>query len=372
VIGWNEIKNNEFVFTLPNPSMTLIAMTLNAGNPVMIADLLWSTENQAEVPTVLLPTHLDGAPTTQQAIKPVHLTQKLYIISDTLALAFSGNYTEIRQFVNDSKLFLSDGPMSLDRMNEYLKSYPRDRITTLSIIFWIVLKEKDKVNFAISSFGNVRKVSDARFGNVYAAGSGAPQFLKILSQPNEYTEGIHNKVLYQNLCLLGYWFGNEIGSNETLINHWGAGYEMIIFKDFRLVKLDEYSVVTRIVSLGRSKLEVTGNNLINFYYKEGHLIAESFDGTQGKIITIPPIDAEPITVTELNRSLTFKNVIISYVVHNLRANDKLFPAIVLLNSTNKDEVIIKESYDDKNKYTVAIRADIENSLLEYLRQMVYT
>lgn len=347
-------------------------MTLNAGNPVMIADLLWSTMDQAEVPTVLLPTHLDGAPTMQQAIKPVHLTQKLYIISDTLALAFSGNYVDIRQFVNDSKLFLSNGPMTLDRMNEYLKSYPRERISNLSIIFWIVLKDKGQINFAISSFGNVRQMSDARFGNVYAAGSGAPQFLKILSQPNEYTDGIHNKVLYQNLCLLGYWFGNEIGSNETLINHWGAGYEMIVFKDFKLVKLDEYSVVTRIVSLGRSKLEVTGNNLINFYYKQGHLIAESFDGNQGKIITIPPIDTEPITVTELNRTLTFKNVIISYVVHNLKTNDKLFPAIVLLNSTNKDEIIIKESHDDKNKYTVAIRSDIENNLLEYLRQIVYT
>jgi len=345
-------------------------MTLNAGNPVMIADLLWSTNDQAEVPTVLLPTHLDGAPTMKQEIKPVHLTQKLYIISDTLALAFSGSFDEIRQFVNDSKLFLSDGPMSLDRMNEYLKGYPKERITTLSIIFWIVLKDKEQVNFAISSYGNVKKVSDARFGSVYAAGSGASQFLKILKQPNEYTEGIHNKVLYQNLCLLGYWFGNEIGSNETLMNHWGAGYEMIVFKDSRLVKLDEYSVVTRIVSLGRSKLEVTGNNLINFYYKDRNLIAESFDSSQGKIITIPPIDAEPITVTELNRSLTFKNVIISYVVHNVKANDKLFPAIVLINSTNKDEIVIEESRDNKNKYTVSIRADIENDFLAYLRQLV--
>jgi hypothetical protein len=350
--------------------MTLIAMTLNAGKPVMIADLLWSTTDQADVPTVSLPTHLDGAPTMQRATKPVLLTQKLYIISDTLALAFSGNYSEIRQFVNDSKLFLSDGPMTLDRMNKYLKSYPKDRITTLSIIFWIVLKDEENVNFAVSSFGNVSKISDARFDNVYAAGSGAPQFLKLISQPNEYTEGIHNKVLYQNLCLLGYWFGNEIGSNETLMNHWGAGYEMIIFKDFRLVKLDEYSVVTRLVSLGKSKLEVTGNNLINFYYKDGHLIAESFDGSQGKIITIPPIDAEPITVIELNRSLTFKNVIISYVITNLKANDKLFPAIVLLNSTNNDEVVIKESNDNKNIYTVAIRADIEDNLLEYLRKIL--
>lgn len=351
--------------------MTLIALTLNQDlNPIMIADLLWSTDDPSEIPAVLLPTYLEGAPKTQQKTKPIHLTQKLYIISDYLALAFSGNATQIGQFVNDAKLFLSEGQMSLDRMTQYLKSYPKERLSSLSIIFWIVLKEGEQVNFAVSSFGKVNKVKDNRFGSVYAAGSGSQQFLKLLQQPNEFSDGIYNKDLYQNLCLLGYWFANEIGSLETLRNHWGAGYEMIHYKNYRLTKLEEYSVVSRLVTYKGKQLgmHATGNNLINFYYKDSHLIAESFDGTQGKIITIPPIGEKPIVVTELNRSLTFRNVIVSYVISNPKNGDKFFPAIVLINSTNDDRIIIKSTAD--NKYTIAIRPDIENNLLSSITKIL--
>ena len=82
--------------------MTLIACTLNYGYPVLLGDILMTSDKKGD--EIHIPTFLKGVeeflPNTHEGF-PILLRQKIYIINDFLCVALGGDMHEMKLFLDD-------------------------------------------------------------------------------------------------------------------------------------------------------------------------------------------------------------------------------------------------------------------------------
>src|SRR5262245_38705242 len=116
--------------------MTLIALTLNRGNPIMMADLLISAVDASG--QIEIPTYLKGTGQLLNDLKgrrPADLKQKLYVINDRLCLALGGRGDQMLTFLNRIKALFGSIDFQYASLEDYVKNYPpEDRTNLTSII----------------------------------------------------------------------------------------------------------------------------------------------------------------------------------------------------------------------------------------------
>lgn len=328
--------------------MTLIALTVNHGYPVLMADLLISSvESTGEIE---LPTFVKGTGSlfaNMSRYKPLGLKQKLYIVNDRLCVALGGRGDQMRTFLKRMTAFYGSIDFNDDELITFVETYPIEESNDLIAIVLKSKQDETGYTFAVRCVGGLRMIENDRYEKVVAGGSGAKQFLEFIQTNPKYGTDITNTdaFLVMNQYLISYWLGREVARVDSLSNYWGAGYEMIVFESGKFVKLEEYTVVLLVGKFGNGiEFEAAPISTMMVGYQEKVLVIRVFANNVEKIFAIPSIldDRESIEVKD--QEAKHSTLLMTYILENVDNNTEHFPTIVLprnVNEFDKTPIVFK-------------------------------
>jgi len=349
--------------------MTLIALTLNHGYPVMMADLLISSPDSDGV--IELPTFIKGTGkmfANMKKSKPLGLKQKLYIINDRLCVALGGRGDQMRTFLKRLKAIYGSNDFDDDDFLKFIETYPDDESNGL---FAIVLKCQlinGVVDFAVRSIGNLHLIDNERYDKVIAGGSGTKQFIDFIQTNPKFGSYITNTdaLLTMNQYLISYWLGQEISRAESLSNYWGGGYEMIIFEDDKFVKL-EYTVVFLVGRFGKDiEFEAAPVSTMMINYQDEVFIIRVFANNVEKIFAIPSIIDERDSFQVLDNEPKHETLLMSYILEDVDMNIESTPTIVFPRNKNefdKSPIVFKRV---GNKLQLHLDSRVDERILNFV------
>lgn len=352
--------------------MTLIALTLNHGYPILMADLLISSPYSDGV--IEIPTFVNGTGkifTNMKGNKPLKLQQKLYIINDRLCVALGGRGDQMYTFLKRMKTFYGTNDFDDGDLLNFVDNYPKDESNRLIAIVLKSQQVNGEFNFTVRSVGELRLIDNGRFDKVFAGGSGARQFLEFINTNPRCATDITNldALLVMNQQLISYWLGQEVARAESLSNCWGAGYEMVIFENGRFLKLDEYTVIFLAGKLGKDiKFEAAPVGTIMIGYQEDVLIIRVFANGIEKVFAVPSIVEERDGIEVVGNEPKHETLLISYILDDVDRNIQYFPSIFFPRNKNelgKSPIVLKR---EGNKLQLYKDNRLDNHILSQLSQ----
>jgi len=328
--------------------MTLIALTINYGYPIMMADLLISSsDSDGEIE---LPTFVKGAGklfTDMKGSRPLGLKQKLYVVNDRLCVALGGRGDQMRTFLKRITTFYGSTDFRDDELITFVENYPAEESNELIAIVLKSRQDDNGYTFAVRCIGGLRMIENDRYEKVIAGGSGARQFLEFIQTNPKFGTDITNSdaLLVMNQYLISYWLGREVARVDSLSNYWGAGFEMIVFENGKFVKLEEYTVVLLVGRFGNGiEFEAAPISTMMIAYQENVLIIRVFANNIEKLFAIPSILDDREWVEVIDRDAKHSTLLMTYILENIDNNTEHFPTIVLprnVNEFDKTPIVFK-------------------------------
>jgi hypothetical protein len=207
--------------------MTMIVCTMNVAAPLLISDLLITGSVKPD--KFSIPVINDDVLqylTTPSNLHPIRLDQKVYILKSNVCIAFAGKVYYFRRFLEDISIFCkANDSINSEVIKAYLEEYKHDESWEhFSFLILVVEKEDNYFNVGRFIHGEWLQANSSLFGEVFATGSGAMDFLKqtveqakILSQfqPEDVSY-----TLQMNIILICKLFLQERLSLQTIRQHW--------------------------------------------------------------------------------------------------------------------------------------------------------
>jgi hypothetical protein len=324
--------------------MTMLSLTYNQGFPIILSDILLTSDEGEK--NFSLPTHLDGA---KRLIdnnfvtgSPVDLKQKVYIINDCLCVVLGGRLDQMYSFLNYMQTFFENKIPNAKELDEHLKNYDKDKRDKLLALVILATVNGNQVEFEIKTVGNWKKENHNVFDFIFSGGSGSNDFLVTA---RDYTGGYghtneFNKALTQNLDLLSKFLGFEVTSEESILNRWGAGFELTYFFFTKFKKLKEYTYI-----LFSGTYEDTAGLLCQPYavmkykYYNDTLIIRAANAEREELFQVNPINEnhDKLTFKESNLpDFQSKDLILGYII-KLPNGQIYLPSFVIL--ADKQEMV---------------------------------
>lgn len=327
--------------------MTLIALTLNHGYPIMMGDLLISSKQSTG--DMELPTFVNGTGKLffNKENRPVGLSQKLYVINDRLCVGVGGRKDQMRTFLKRLKALYGDHNFDDKDLFDYVEKYPQEDRTGL---FAIVLKSQivnGEIEFSARCLGEMYVLENKWYQKIISAGSGASQFIDFTQTNPKFGTDLEGTeaLLYMNQSLIAYWLGQEVSRGESLSNLWGAGYEMITFKDGRFIKLDEYTVVLLTGEFGTGiKYQPAPFSTMLVNYQNDVLVIRTILHNEEKVFFARSIvdDREEIEINY--REPKYEVLMIIYILTDVDTNIEYTPCVIRprnINERGKSPIIFE-------------------------------
>jgi hypothetical protein len=317
--------------------MTLIALTVNHGYPVLMADILLSSK---EGSGMALPTYVNGTADLffEMEKKPIGLTQKLYVINDRLALALGGRLDKMRTFLNRIQVLYGDVNFDDNDLDEFVTEFENDSGDDLFAI--VILRRrsiKDNV-FYVRPVGSISMKDSKMFDRTFAGGSGADSFLRYVNSTSAMHTDITNtdRFLSSNLSVIGYFLGLEMLTGNSLTNLWGAGFEMIIFEEGKFVKLKEYTLVVVWCEFG-TKIEFNSAPVLTllFNYEDNALVIRAIDKEKEQFFATPEINDGRESINAKLNDPKHEILIVRYLYHDVDNRDVYHSVTVLPRNENE-------------------------------------
>ncbi len=226
----------------------MISLTTNHGFPYLVGDILLSStdsDGNIETPSFLSGTgnlfdHVDG-------LKPFKFTRKVYIINDQLCVGLGGNYAQMYSFLNSLQAHFKDKIPSVNELKDYLNWYDVEKMDNLFGIVLLAETINTQIVFHPATIGKLNDYQHPVFEKVIVGGSGSNDFKESLNTFDRvYGEGAvnnENKALSQTFMLLSIFLGHEVASAKSLMNKWGAGFELITYKDGKFIFIDNFTFI---------------------------------------------------------------------------------------------------------------------------------
>lgn len=237
--------------------MTLVALTVNNGFPILIGDVYVSeTSDRVTDEKVVLPTYMEGLSFNDIRYKPFAMMQKIYIINPNLCVGLAGRLDQVTSFLRAIKIYFKDCLPSVQEIGDFIKYYDKEKSSELSAI--VVLATPQSVNqysLTVKILGECLVGDHDKFGRVFAIGSGSSKFVEELGKLNwikldlksfqigEEEQDFVKGIFVQNLGLIGRFLTLETGWAETLSKGWGCGFEVVSYHLEGFKKLDELTTI---------------------------------------------------------------------------------------------------------------------------------
>lgn len=278
--------------------MTLIAVTSNFGYPIMLGDILTTSETIEN--EVAIPTFLGGVNhrlPDEQKFLPYNLRRKIYVLSDQMAVGLAGYEYEMKLFLDELKNYFKYKSLSEGNIQEFLKEFGIETFPNCAAIILFADKLPEGVLISYHYFGIWNHLSSSVYGDVLACGSGSSLFLE--QAAIEWTtplgpipDGLF-RAISSNYTLLANILGQERLSLATIKKYWGAGFEMIYYDGERFQKMDDITIVLwrGTLNVKTGEYEVNPFLFLNYQYSSNGeiLLINADSGSDRKAYGVLPI-----------------------------------------------------------------------------------
>lgn len=401
-------KNSETFVTRPTfpaylTAMTLISLTANFGYPIILGDILTSSE---ETDTELaIPTFLQGVnhrlPAGQKLL-PFKLRQKIYIIKEQLAVALAGSEYEMKFFLEELKNNFKYRELTLTNLEAFLSDFDYEQVQQSAAIMLFAEQTAAGILLHERHIGAWREGPSPLYQHVFACGSGSEQFMNeagvAMHTHGEGGTGLNQAISF-NYILLAKLLVQERTTLETIKKHWGAGFEMIYYDGTKFTKMDD---VTYVIWKGKLDLQTGAHEeqpflILNFKYYGEVLAITATDCTKTEGYGVLPIymkkeDVDPtqlpskphidgkrmcsIYLLELSNGHTVTPAFFTekaaepgFVTFNATPNES-DDALAGLFTDGKmmDPGVITVKFDQDGRLCILINTQIQDFLMEMMRQ----
>src|ERR1051326_903280 len=269
--------------------MTLIAGFSINKQPFLIGDLLISGPEQPGL-RPSLPTVGDS-----QMVFPegagftiTGLSQKVNVLNDHLMIAWAGRSYIAKSILRDLKTRIAAEPFTIETIKDYFESFRTS-------------ENKNEVQFAGTFMENTKAfsfavgcevVANATFGDVCIGGSGtddAKSFLRNF-EPPQLLDGANPSPLLEgisrSLMMTAHLLQLELMSYSSLLQFYGAGYEIASLIDGRLAKIGDVTYLFWHADVSGNSIQLSyPYHVCRYAYRNGVLAIRSarlrFDNSDG-------------------------------------------------------------------------------------------
>lgn len=210
--------------------MTLIAQLFIRGAPIIVGDILLSTDVRTGLRTDLpLVGNINQLLAERGLSFEVGFAQKVNILSDRLVVAWSGPVDEAERALRILSAVASRHDLTRADIETELLSIDPDRISRLHLIGLLVTDVHGHQVSASSFQIRSSRVDVPGLGAVYAAGTGKNAFLRLLEGTDWTLAGDANVSLVA-YSLVGELIDKELRRGGTIAEKWGGGFEAVTFR----------------------------------------------------------------------------------------------------------------------------------------------
>ncbi|MET3977444.1 hypothetical protein ABIB62_000010 [Mucilaginibacter sp. UYP25] len=347
--------------------MTLISFTANYGRPILIGDLL--TTSDAPRPAAQIPAFLsnidDSLP--DNASYPFELKQKIYVIKDTIALGLAGNVYQMTDFLKDIKGFFNYHESTEANLKKFMADYDKNAIDDCCILVFIVEYLGEEFHPSVHTHGNWEQYEDSLVQLGLITGSGKNAFFEKLALVNAGDRD-EDKARTINLSLLSMFIAEERYTMDSIVEAWGAGFEVIEYSGGKFKKMDDHTFV-----ICHSKLNETGTAIINepflimhYTYHGEVLTINTYLASEFRRYGVLPLDIKRENIDQFDipeyKGFRSSNVLCTFVIE--KEDGGFFFTTVLTNGDNEENSILV-------KFEPPAPAYLEVHIDESITEMIY-
>lgn len=358
--------------------MTLIATTSNYSNPIIVGDILMSSEQnekKTQIPTFL--GCVNNQLSTTQKLFPFSLRQKIYVITDSLALALAGSEFQMKLFLDDIRTNFHFKACTVENINEFMDDYDFSNFDQSACLLLYSEKTTQGIRIDAKTIGPWIGSKSLSFESVFACGTGSQYFIDNASKEMNYSHNGNNNQLNKAISLnyinLGELLGLERLSLDTIRQAWGAGFEMIYFDGERFRKMDD---VTFILWKGNVNLDTGLYNMepfliLNFSYFEDILIISATDMKNIEGYAVPPLylTVEDFNQRSIPQSVHFKSKkVCSLFVLELSNGEILAPSFFA--ESQEYPGYVSADINDEGQIVVMIQQEFQDNFIKGIQQVV--
>lgn len=247
--------------------MTLISLTTNFGNPILIGDLLITSEKvtaERQIPSLLSDVK-DFFPNGKKYY-PIDLKQKIYVIEEKIALGLAGNEYQMKEFLDDIQIFFKHHLPNEENFLKFINNYDYRNRDDCSILVFILEEEFGKIKPSVHVYGYWEEFCDPQIEVGVLTGSGKNAFKKKLQSLK--IDGDQTNVSRAiNFSLIPLFLAEENQTLNSILEAWGAGFQLIEYVNGKFKKLDEYTIVVCKSTLTNSGKSIENDPYLIMYYK---------------------------------------------------------------------------------------------------------
>lgn len=340
--------------------MTLVSLTTNYGRPILFGDLLTTGEKQGRATQI--PAFLDDLeedlPIGQQSF-PFELKQKIYVIKEQIAVGLAGNVFQMTQYLKDIKNFFNYHSPTEENFKSFMDSYDPEDMSDCAILVFIIEKLEEGIPPSVHHYGNWEEYNDPLIEVGLITGTGKEAFFNKLARLG-FGDGEENKSRATNFALLSMFLADERYTMDSIVDSWGAGFELIEYYGGKFHKLNEYTFV-----ICHSELDETETTVINepflimYYTYHGDILTiNTFLVNEFKRYGVLPLDMkkEEADLSTIPHFTGFESslVLCTFVIEK---EDGFFFTTVLHEANAQDERL-KVTFDPPERLEVRIDAEI--------------
>jgi len=261
--------------------MTLIASFHLDGIPALLGDLILSgpemPDKKISIPSI---GDINQVFPKGSGWSITGLTQKVIIISDKCAIAWSGSYLAAWEVIEEIKKLHNNNLLTLTNINNYLNNLkPTILNLEFSITGW-VLENEGFHRFSL----NVESSESPYFSGLLVGGTGGEAVKPSLSglslgsiQRSRDISSVE-ELAGRALAYIGGLIAHEASSHESLLRYYGGGYEVVAYFNNAFRKLDEFTFVFWRATMADGNAQISlPNRIIKQCYHDDLLIIMVID-----------------------------------------------------------------------------------------------
>jgi hypothetical protein len=229
--------------------MTVISRSLNYFAPVISSDLLLSTREQ--LPPFVPPTLESSQTHFLEGLvdRPIGLAQKIYVLTDTICIALAGRVIEMRDILEDLGRYCRITPgLDAEGLRTFLRGYDFSSYTECAFFLMVIDRSTEGIiDVKEIKMGEFVNVDSEMFDQSEAIGSGADEFLEIITQKmkfrTSFADGDIRQSLVKHGSLIAHLLVRERATKKNLQSAWGGGFEFAVYDGRRFVKPDNVAYI---------------------------------------------------------------------------------------------------------------------------------
>ncbi|QIL38335.1 hypothetical protein G7074_02995 [Pedobacter sp. HDW13] len=349
--------------------MSLISIIYGNAYPIIISDRAISDPDILE--NIVIPS---TGKETGSPVPVVEFRVKSTIIKDILCVAFAGLVSQIealRSYIVDYFTHRDINKQSLlilvDDISDNFEEY-----SSVSVLLALGGPELEDNKLMVVCLGNWLQDHSKTNLDILATGSGASEWVKHFVENEGYSQSMGDRrtdCIFRALTACIKYISLEFGSEENLLDGWGAGFDIVYYEGGKFHRYDNvtYSFLyVREDNLDAVKIVSLNHNR----YEDENVLVMNYDFYgKFKFSLIPPFGVkESLSIQGITLACKSHDVITGLFIRKL--NDEIVRVALLIKEWESDEKPMFIGIKSEDSFRYAFKQEYNEAVNKGLKQFM--